>query len=120
MRTLSVLLAEDNLVGRKIAGKILESLSCSVDFAEDGVEAVEKAASRQYDIILMDMVMPEMNGGDASAAIRARGISTPIVAMSANILSKEQIEKYGMDGSIPKPFNRNDIAEALRKYGHEC
>jgi CheY-like chemotaxis protein len=90
-----------------------------VDVAANGRIAVEHASTNQYDLVLMDVQMPEMNGYDATKAILAlpgeRG-QVPIIAMTANVmqLELEQCKAAGMVGHIPKPFTREDLLGAIQ------
>jgi CheY-like chemotaxis protein len=86
---LRVLAAEDNPVNRRIALNMLEGMGCSVDLAEDGEEAMEAAFLMPYDVIMMDIHMPKMDGAEAAAAIRSRGgpnAGTPIIAVTADVM----------------------------------
>jgi PAS domain S-box-containing protein len=116
-----VLVAEDNDINRQVAAGILKTFSLNVDFAKNGLEAVRMCQSRKYDLILMDCQMPEMDGYEATRAIRSgeNALSkTPIVAMTASVLviEREKCLESGMDGFIGKPFSRNDIEKILSKY----
>lgn len=114
-----ILLAEDSLLSRKIAVRILENCGCQTDTAENGLEALEKASSNVYDLIIVDMFMPEMNGGDASIEIRKNGINTPIVALSANPITAEEQIRYGLNDSILKPISNTEVNRILTKYCHQ-
>lgn len=109
---LHVLVAEDVEVNRRIATSLLQRLGCRIDVVEDGEAAVEAASARSYDAILMDWQMPVVDGLEATRRIRALGIETPILALTANGLAadREECRLAGMDGFICKPFGR----EALR------
>ncbi|WP_428824945.1 ATP-binding protein [Enterovibrio baiacu] len=114
------LLVEDNAINRMIAEKMLSKLGFSIDIAKDGVAALEKAASRSYDIIFMDIQMPRMDGLEATRQIRASqnmNQSTPIVAMTANVLKDDiwRCISNGMQGHIGKPLRENDIYSACIK-----
>jgi CheY-like chemotaxis protein/anti-sigma regulatory factor (Ser/Thr protein kinase) len=119
-RPLRVLLAEDNAVNRKIAVRALEALGHSVLVAENGVQAVERWASEELDIIIMDVQMPEMDGLEATRTIRSRegctGRHVPIVALTANAVSgdRERCLAHGMDGYLTKPFRRELLDQELR------
>ena len=109
-----VLLAEDNPVNRKIAVAMLSSVGYEVDTVLDGVAAVRAAAAQDYDAILMDCQMPEMNGYEATAAIRASegsGRYTPIVAMTAGARreDRERCLAGGMDGYLSKPVSKDSL-----------
>jgi signal transduction histidine kinase/ligand-binding sensor domain-containing protein/ActR/RegA family two-component response regulator len=109
---LRILLAEDNRVNQVLATRLLERWGHDVVLAENGREAVAAHASQKFDVILMDVQMPEMNGFEATAAIRAaEGTSiagTPIVAMTANAMKgdRERCLAAGMDDYVSKPIDR--------------
>ena len=114
-----ILLVEDNELNREIAAEILEDEGILLDTAEDGDIAVEKmknAKPGQYDLILMDIQMPRMNGYDATRAIRALPVpyasSIPIIAMTANAFDEDKQNAFaaGMNGHIAKPI---DVAKLL-------
>ncbi|HYC33484.1 MAG TPA: response regulator [Gemmatimonadales bacterium] len=116
-----VLVAEDNPVNRKVASRMLQKLGCRVELAVDGREAVEKVARVGYDIVFMDCQMPEMDGLDATLAIRraeAGGRRTPIVAMTAHVLSgdRERCLAAGMDDYIGKPIASADLERVLATW----
>ncbi|MCS6830606.1 MAG: ATP-binding protein [bacterium] len=117
-----VLLAEDNEVNRLVAVKMLETLGCSVDIAVNGAEAVDKALGCEYDLILMDVQMPEMDGYEATQRIRAveraTGEHRIIVAMTAHSLESDRRAclDAGMDDYLSKPVKRERLAEMLAKW----
>ncbi|MFM9888864.1 MAG: PAS domain S-box protein [Burkholderiales bacterium] len=123
-RKARVLLAEDNLVNKAVAIKMLMQLGCEVDWAENGLKVVSATTARRYDLILMDCQMPEMDGFLAAAAIRAAerisGTSkpVPIVALTANALQgdRERCLGAGMNDYIAKPFRREQLSEMLERY----
>lgn len=104
-----VLLAEDNPVNQLVLGRMLELLGCSVDVVGDGKAACEAAASRRYDLVLMDLHMPLMDGFEATACIRTRpenaSRAAPIVALTAAVLpqDRERCAGAGMNDFIRKP-----------------
>jgi CheY-like chemotaxis protein len=109
--SLAVLLAEDNPVNQVLGIRLLEKFGHRVTLANNGREAVEKYQQGPFDVILMDVDMPEMNGYDATATIRgleqANGRHIPIVAMTAHAMdgSRERCLEAGMDGYISKPID---------------
>lgn len=116
--SLRVLLAEDNPVNQKLGVRLLESLGHRVTLACDGVEAVDKAAAEDFDIILMDMQMPKMDGMDATRKIRAELPQTrqPVIwAMTANVIedAKPACLAAGMDGFLTKPITKPELARRL-------
>jgi PAS domain S-box-containing protein len=119
-----VLLVEDVEINREIVTALLEPTRLQIDCAENGAEAVRKfaAAPDKYDLIFMDVQMPEMDGHEATRRIRAMDISKaktiPVIAMTANVF-KEDIEKCeaaGMDGHIGKPLDFEEVLNKLRVY----
>jgi signal transduction histidine kinase/BarA-like signal transduction histidine kinase len=119
---LKVLVVEDNLVNQKIVCKFLMKWKVNVDVAENGRIAVEKAAKHMYDLVLMDLHMPEMNGYDATRLIRQMDgdqyKELPIIALTASafIEDREKIYSYGMSGYIIKPFNPSELYWKIAPY----
>ena len=118
---LRVLLAEDNPVNQRVAVWMLEKNACAVDVASNGKEAVEAFGSARYDLVFMDCQMPEMDGYEATAAIRRleQGCSpTPIVAMTASAMSgdREKCLEAGMDDYISKPAKAEEVAAMIEKW----
>lgn len=113
-----VLLVEDNQINIKVAEKILSHWNISVDTASNGLIATQKYEKGKYDIILMDLAMPIMDGYDATAIIRNIDSSIPIIALTASA-SYGYLEKamlIGIDEYIIKPFNPKELNLKLRKY----
>jgi len=116
-----LLLAEDDPNNRKALGLLLKWANYSIDFAEDGLQAVKMWEQGEYDLVLMDIQMPHMNGFEATRAIREkereRGGHTPIVAMTAHAF-KEDEERClagGMDYYISKPIDINKCVQLIRQ-----
>lgn len=117
---LRILLAEDNVVNQRMAQLLLERLSQRADVVSDGAEAVKAAIELPYDLILMDVQMPELDGLDATRQIRAqlpRDQQPRIVAMTANALSgdRERCLAAGMDDYISKPVQLDELARVLER-----
>ena len=115
-----ILLVEDEPVNREITQMLLDDLGLQVDMAEDGLEALEMAGKFAYDVILMDMQMPRMDGLDATRAIRnlPQGQHVPILAMTANafIEDKERCFDSGMDDFITKPVEPDALFSTLLRW----
>jgi signal transduction histidine kinase/ActR/RegA family two-component response regulator len=115
-----ILLAEDNEVNREIAQAMLQNLGLAVDTAADGSQALHKARSEGYDLVLMDMRMPDMDGLEAARAIRALPGwgSTPILAVTANAFDEDwrACEAAGMNDFIVKPIEHGALAVVLLKW----
>jgi signal transduction histidine kinase/DNA-binding response OmpR family regulator len=117
---LRILLAEDNVVNQKLALRILTQMGYRADLASNGVEAVESLQRQTYDVVLMDVQMPEMDGLEASRRINAQWPATTrprIVAMTANAMQgdREMCIAAGMDDYITKPIRVDQLVEALMR-----
>lgn len=117
-RPARVLLAEDNATNQMVVAKMLEGLDVVLTVVADGAEAVEAVSRFPFDLVFMDMCMPNMDGLQATAAIRARGAhyaKLPIVALTANIFPEDvrACRDAGMTGFIAKPVRKRELVEAL-------
>jgi len=117
LKGLSILLAEDNLMNQRMAMIVLKMLGCAVTVANNGQEAVDLCVERSFDIILMDLHMPILNGFEATEQITRMGIVTPIIAFSADILAEtqERISELGIAGFISKPFVIKDLSSSIQQ-----
>jgi CheY-like chemotaxis protein/HPt (histidine-containing phosphotransfer) domain-containing protein len=117
-----ILIAEDNAINQKVAERMLEKLGFRVDTVGNGKEAVKAVEGGTYDLVLMDIQMPEMDGFEATSIIRDRekpgGRRIPIVAMTAHALKgyRERCLQSGMDDYLAKPIQRDTLTRLLEKY----
>lgn len=112
------LVAEDCRTNMYLAKLLLERLGFEVDVAETGAQAVEKASNADFDLILMDIEMPEMDGYEATRKLRKNGLTSPIIALTAKVLKgdSEKCIQAGCDDYISKPVDRNTLVEVIGKY----
>ena len=117
-----VLLAEDNVVNQRVASGFLEGCGCSVVVAANGADAVREATTNEFDVILMDCMMPVMDGYEAASKIRslsnAAAPRVPIVALTASALDGERQRclDAGMDDYLAKPFRFDDLTVVLQRW----
>ena len=118
-----VLLVEDTPVNQKIAEKLLTRYGCEVTTANNGIEALEAATRQSFDVILMDMQMPEMDGLEATRRLRIMNVQgkvacLPIIALTANAMAEDREEclAAGMDDFIAKPFRADNVISALLRH----
>lgn len=121
-KNLKILLVEDNAINQLIASKFLYKWGAEINFAENGLIGVEKVKNKKFDIVLMDLQMPEMDGFEATRAIRNLSgdyyKKLPILALTAAAMQevRQQVEQAGMNDYIAKPFNPNDLYNKIAKY----
>jgi len=113
-----VLVAEDSPTNQMLVNLLLERLGLEVTLVEDGKGAVERALAQSFDLILMDIQMPNMNGYDATKTLRKNGLTTPIVALTAHVMKgdKEKCISAGCDDYLSKPLKRKKLVQIIRKY----
>ncbi len=119
---ISILVAEDNPVNQKVAMSMLRKLGYKADMAANGLDALRALEMRHYDIVFMDVQMPEMDGLEATRCIRASGIGSRIIAMTAHALDgdREKCLSMGMDEYISKPIKIEELRKMLEKFSEEC
>lgn len=116
---LRILLAEDNPINQKLAIRVLSKLGYNAEVAQNGIEVIEKFDEQFYDVILMDIQMPEMDGLEATRLIRAKQYHQPvIISMTANVMAedKEACRLAGMDDYISKPIKIDVLVSVLEKW----
>lgn len=115
-----ILIAEDDSVSQELMKDIFQQMNCTVEIAKDGSEAVEKFKQGSYDLVLMDVRMPNKDGMEATKEIRAFEGSnrhTTIFALTASVLeNKEPILQAGVDDLIPKPINIEELRNKMAKF----
>jgi CheY-like chemotaxis protein len=120
-RTARVLVADDVEINREVVRHQLEQLGCSVDLAANGLDAVEQCRQQPYDVIFMDCHMPELDGFEATAAIRSEAgpnRSTAILALTASAVGEERLRatQAGMNGYLTKPIPQAQLAACIDRY----
>lgn len=112
-----ILVVEDIPTNRKLLTLLLEKMGFEVSIAEDGQRAVDKAHAESFDLILMDMQIPHINGYEATRLLRQQGTTTPIVAVTAHAMKgdDERCIEAGCDGYLSKPIDRDKLIAVIRK-----
>lgn len=118
-----VLVAEDNKTNQLIVKSMLKNEPVTISFAKDGVDAVDKFTNNKPDLILMDMSMPNMDGIEATHAIRKfenkmASESCPIIALTANAMQddRDRCLDAGMDDFLTKPINKSELVSAIHRW----
>jgi len=115
---LRILVAEDNLINQQLILKILSILGYVPALAENGLEVLDMMLTDTFDMILMDVQMPEMDGLEATKSIREKGLQPVIIAMTANAMQGDQDDclQAGMNDYLSKPVILNDLVQVLKKW----
>jgi CheY-like chemotaxis protein len=113
-----VLVAEDNRVNQRVVRGLLEKLGCAVTIVDDGEQAVRAASSANFDLVLMDCQMPELDGFEATRKIRARKVQVPIIALTAGVMEgdRERCLAAGMDEFLCKPVRLEELERVLERW----
>jgi len=113
-----VLLVEDDAVSRRLSSKFLQVFGCTIDVAVDGDSAVNKMNLEKYDLVLMDIVMPKLDGVSATSLIRKFDPRTPIISMTSNSKPHDIMYYFsqGMNDILPKPFTKEGLLDMLEKH----
>lgn len=112
-----VLLAEDNIINQKVATKMLEKHGFDVDLAKDGAEALEAIRNHHYDVVLMDLQMPQMSGLEVTKQVRSEGQHCPIIALTANAFEEDRHACFsaGMNAYLSKPLRQDALDTEIRR-----
>jgi signal transduction histidine kinase/CheY-like chemotaxis protein len=112
---MSILLVEDNIINQKVAQSIFKNIGYEITLVSNGAEAIKMTSENEYDIIFMDLYMPEVDGFEATIQIRKNGIKTPIIAMSADIDDQRKADAVfaGMDEYLSKPAKIETVKQLL-------
>jgi CheY-like chemotaxis protein len=119
--TIQILVVEDNLINQKLIIRILKLIGAVIEVANNGVEALQAVQKKKYDIVFMDIQMPEMDGIEATKRIRAevsKEYQPIIIAMTANTLlgDRETCIEAGMNDYLSKPINIDEVKRVLQKW----
>jgi CheY-like chemotaxis protein len=114
----NILIAEDTPELQLLERRILERMGLSVTIAQNGQEAVDTAFADSFDLILMDMQMPVMDGITACQILKSQGNQTPIIALTANVMQKhrELFSEAGCDGFLAKPIDKQELRRVLEQF----
>ncbi|MCF8345562.1 MAG: response regulator [Bacteroidales bacterium] len=115
--SLNILLVEDNVINQKVVQSVFKHLGYEIELANNGAEAISIIKKKTYDLIFMDLFMPEMDGFETARHLRKQGIKTPIIAMSADKDDERKADSVlaGMDDFLAKPVKVEDIKKLLNK-----
>ncbi len=123
LKNIFILVVEDNKVNQKVAAKFLTKWDAIVEFADNGAEALEKIKNNHYDVVLMDLLMPVMDGYEATRQIRklSKYETLPIIALTASAMSHEREKAFevGVDDYLSKPFIPSELYNKIAKYAYK-
>ncbi|MCG8411015.1 MAG: response regulator [Bacteroidales bacterium] len=120
-KEIKILVAEDNIINQRVAKTIFKNLGYEIYIAQNGKDCIEKVKENNFDIIFMDIMMPEKDGLEATAEIRSMGYKVPIVAMTANAREEDKRQAFnsGMNHYLAKPVRIEEIKEVLIRWFSE-
>ena len=115
---LNILIAEDNVINQKVVKILFKNLGHEIDMVSNGEEATKRINKKKYDIVFMDIMMPEMDGLEATREIRAKGYKMPIIALTADLgdKTKQNAYKAGVDEFIGKPIKSDELKKIMTKW----
>jgi CheY-like chemotaxis protein len=113
-----ILLVEDQVIMQQVELALLEKVGYTAQVASNGQEALTKAGHNGFDVIFMDVCLPDMDGTEVTRRLRAMGVSTPIIAMTGNDDDQTRAEcrEVGMNGFLPKPMRAEQFRQAIEAY----
>jgi len=117
LSTLKILLADDSTDNQFLVSRVLRKHGASVEIASDGEEAIHKALDSEFDLVLMDIQMPRVNGYDATRALRRNGFVKPVIALTAHAMIEERARTRdaGCSGHLTKPINQSELIETIEQ-----
>ncbi|RYZ60535.1 MAG: response regulator [Proteobacteria bacterium] len=120
LKGMKVLVVEDGEDNRMIISRLLKKAGALIECVEDGEEAIEKLIGQSYDVILMDIQLPQMDGYMVTSKLRQKGLVTPIIALTAHTLIEDRVkaQRAGFDGFLTKPIEWAKLVNALAQYQH--
>ncbi|MGC9373561.1 MAG: response regulator [Bacteroidales bacterium] len=120
-KDIKILLAEDNIINQRVAQTIFKNLGYEITIAQNGKECVDKIKENTFDIVFMDIMMPEKDGLEATAEIRSMGYQLPIIAMTANAREEDKTQAFnsGMNDYLAKPVRIEEIKKVLVRWFSE-
>ena len=115
---LNILIAEDNVINQKVIKVLFKNLGYEIDIVSNGKEAIENINKKEYDIVFMDIMMPEMDGLEATREIRAMSNELPIIALTADLgnETKKNAYKSGINEFIGKPIKSDELKKIMIKW----
>jgi CheY-like chemotaxis protein len=119
---LAVLLVDDNRINQRLGALMLQRLDCAVTCVDSGPAAIDHVARDGFDLVLMDVRMPRMDGLEAAQRIRADGATMPIIAVtaSAGYDDEDAYERAGLDGLLSKPLRLDDLRRVIERVAANC